>query len=204
MNISVNNSISNSLNFKSTINIVDKFAFDKALGNCPRLKFVDAPWTPNEMIKSSGSVWTEEVKHCTAGGILLRDPEGLKKMLMFHFNPDAEGCMDLSKIKDAIMKKIGKLEPLQALMFGSKDAEWLSYSGSFFEDIRRIIKQNLQIPITSFKGTPTGGHQVDALYNVPTDTWTLTSTAKDKRPCDIGYTGFRETYLIESDKLNCN
>ena len=202
---SLNKSKQNNQSFKSNIHLLNMNKFRNVdMSGCSKVKFVDFPWTPNEIVKGVCG-YTEDVKSCTAGGIITKNLDGSKDVVMFHLNPDQAESQDLKFVEDKLFEKLKDTKPIQALIAGSKDNQnILKYCGEYFDKIAEIINK-LNIPITKLKGTPMGGHELHMIYTAPNDTWSIVNTARDVYPAwddrRKGFTGFKEVVLSDLDHI---
>ncbi len=179
------------ISFTSRILFTNLKGFNSELNSFASKIKVDRPWSADEIIKAS-QAYTEEIFNCTAGGIIT-ETKGKKRVVMFHINPTLEddSKIDFSKVKEYLLKKIGKDKPVQGFLIGGKK----DFSPSFLpsEYIKKICKismeifddfenfmEGLKIPYTKFKGQNIGGQNSRIAYNSVNDQWTITTRATEK------------------------
>lgn len=196
----------NNVNFRSNINLIDSRKYFKVTEKLDfGVSFVNFPWTPKDIVKGQRAI-TEDIKSCTAGGIIVEGINKIREVVMFHLNPDLDDCKDFNKVEKALTEKIGTAKPLQAFMVGSKkDDSFLKYSGEYFDDLWKNVISKFNVPTSFLKGIPMGGHLVDLCCDAPNDTWYVSCSVRDEVPrfssSRKSFTGFDVVQLSEKDHL---
>ena len=92
----------NNVNFRSNINLIDSRKYFKVTEKLESgISFVDFPWTPKDIVKGQRAI-TEDIKSCTAGGIIVEGINKIREVVMFHLNPDLDDCKDFNKVEKAL------------------------------------------------------------------------------------------------------
>ncbi len=204
INTNYNNNYSK-LNFNSNINLISPAKFAKETRKIQgHINFVDEPWT-SKQIKRGSHVITQEVKSCTAGGIIVENLKGIRDVVMFHLDPDKKVNKNFQEIFDTIKEKIGDSKPLQALMAGSKDDKgFLKYSGEYFDELWQKVISKFNVPTTFLKGIPMGGHEIDLYFDASNDTWLVSCSVRNTFLPSSEQLGFQEVKVSNMDKLTLN
>lgn len=156
------------INFTSGIKFSTLADFKKELPVLSEKTYVDWPWTANEIIRTPHGV-TDEIKNCTAGGIITRGQKDFD-IVMFHLHPDNAVNKNFDFVKQKIFEKLNNDKPLQGFLIGSK----YCYQSSIdlFSTLESFM-ENLKIPFSKFRGSPLCGEHIDITYNGHKDLWTI-------------------------------
>lgn len=142
---------------------------------------VDRPWTKNQIIRASRA-YTTNIKTCTAGGIVVKNnKQDCFDVVMFHIDPDNDTNKNFTAITETILKKLGKSNPMNAFLIGSKhgplDLSMYRKSIQMFNRFERFFNK-LKIPYSKLKGTLDDGViYVNVAYNGYKDDLTIYSSA---------------------------
>lgn len=157
-----------SISFKSAISPVTCKEYANIAARIGRKKFVSAPWTLNQSIKSD-SAYTTGVFDCTLCGIT--DGESV---LMMHLCPDVAGNHHFSRIFRYIANNMDLKNPdLQGFLLGSQMKE---LSADIYTKFVEFFK-NYKIPFSELK---IGADKLNAAYIKEKDTWIVSSLKIDK------------------------
>lgn len=146
--------------------------FEREIQTCQ--KSILGPYTADTIVKAH-SAFTTDIKVCTAGGIITKDPQDKDlNVVLFHINPFIAKNFDFSKIADKIQENLKGSNLLEGFIVGCKD----NVDGSFqmFDNFERFMSQ-FRIPITEFKGSTPGADFVDVAYNGYKDELTVYDSA---------------------------
>lgn len=145
--------------------------FERTAAACQ--KSVDS-YTADSTVKAH-SVFTKDIKVCTAGGIITRDPQEKDlNVVMFHINPFNAKNFDFQYITDKIKASIADGIPVEGFVLGCKKT--VEGSAQMFDNLENFIGQ-FHIPISKLKGSPEGADFIDIAYNGYKDELTVFSTA---------------------------
>lgn len=146
----------NSVSFGTKIVFKDIGNFYDARRGCK--KTVDHPWSINEITRAP-EVFTMAAGVCTAGGVLAKSKTGKHlDIVMFHITPSEKNLLSFQQITDKILEKLDGDSPLQGFLLGSRKMKTNflnteSDSANLFNKFRRFFTEQLQIPVTLFRGT---------------------------------------------------
>lgn len=154
-------SSNNQINFTSAIKWTNEVGFTKELEKLSSKLLVDYPFTRKEISRGQ-EVYTQGVRTCTAGGVVVKTKEGRREIVMFHLDPNDRKNNNFRRIKKSILRKIGNDTPVNGFILGSK--AMYSKSANLFNLLEEFI-QTLKIPYSKFRGTPWDSSLFDLAYN---------------------------------------
>lgn len=145
----------NSVSFGTKIVFKDIGSFYDARRGCKNT--VAHPWSINEITRAP-EVFTMAAGVCTAGGVLAKSKTGNNfDIVMFHIAPSEKNILSFQQIADKILEKLDGDSPMQGFLLGSRKmgTNFLNTefdSANLFNKFRKFFTEQLQIPVTLFRG----------------------------------------------------
>lgn len=162
------------ISFKSGIRFTNQGNYLQIARNFTQKKGVLAPYTHREIVRAP-QVYTQQVSNCTTCGIKVLDgKKNIPEIVKVHIDPDNKENTDFSLVEQAILLKIDKAIPLQALLLGCM--EKYEKSVETFNNFKSFLGNKLKIPYSEFKGIPRG-HFIETAGDAIQDEWTIYATA---------------------------
>lgn len=188
------------VNFTSNIRFVDSLAFAKELDKLPSKKYVDSPWKVKNIVRGISS-YTDDVRDCTAGGVLTNNKNNGFDIIMFHLNSTDEENLSFTAVENKIFEKLGKDKPLEGFLIGSQSA-W-DDSIELFAKMEAFI-QRLKVPYSKFQGSIIN-QDINAAYHGESDMWTIFYSALEKShgrpPREKIFSSFDKIIISKKDRL---
>lgn len=161
------------ISFKSNIKFVNREDFTRKVATFSEKSFIGDPWS----IKQTERVpqfYTKDIEDCTAGGILVKsDLSDKLEIIPFHTSWMTSDNLDFEKVEQVIFSKLGKDEPIQGFLLGSRSL-W-RHSTAMFDRFESLMQSKLRIPYTKFKEFPEGDKvfYANIAYDGAEDQWTV-------------------------------